>query len=65
MQNFMQKTVLPKEAFSIKFPLNTFKAKYNTLNVEIEMDKRSNSRHSFQQFVKYLNLTHYAIQQNS
>ena len=65
MQNFMQKTVLPNEAFSIKFPLNTFKAKYNILNVENEMDKRSNSRHSFQQFVKYLNLTHYAIQQNS
>ena len=37
MQNFMQKTVLPNEAFSELsegFPLNTFEAKYNILNVE-------------------------------
>ena len=65
MQNFMQKTLFPNEAFSIKLPLNTFKAKYNILNAENEMDKWSNSLHSFQQFVKYLNLTLYAIQQNS
>lgn len=48
----MRKTVLPKEAFAIKFPLSTFKAKYNILNVENEMNKWSNSLHSFQQFVK-------------
>ena len=48
----MQKKVLPNEAFAIKFPLSTFKAKYKILNLENEMDKWSNSLHSFQQFVK-------------
>ena len=61
----MKKRVLSNEALSIKFPLNTFKAKYNILNVENEMDELSNSLHSFQQFAKYLNLAHHATQQNS